>query len=103
MRQRKVSTFDGLGELISYRHSYLLNFPIRPPSDLARPSEAKKFRNGPSGRNFHYDRPPSAPSTVPVTLLHPVFNDFIDDCENYQPTRSDHAFALELANAVCFL
>lgn len=38
--------------------------------------------------------------TIPVTLLHPVFPRFLDDCETHEVTADDNAFALELSHTV---
>ena len=40
---------------------------------------------------------PSWTSSTPVTLLHPIFGEFVDDCQNYKPTEVDNAFVLELS------
>jgi hypothetical protein len=37
---------------------------------------------------------------VPVTLLHPIFGQFIDECKEYKPTAIDNAFVLELSEAM---
>ncbi|KAF9553365.1 hypothetical protein CPC08DRAFT_787768 [Agrocybe pediades] len=34
-------------------------------------------------------------SSLPLTLLHPVFRQFVDDCKHYQPTTEDIKFAIE--------
>ncbi|KAI9462714.1 hypothetical protein HD554DRAFT_2195842 [Boletus coccyginus] len=46
------------------------------------------------------DRPPGAMGTIPVTLLHPVFPRFLDDCETHEVTADDNAFALELSHTM---
>ncbi|KIK92005.1 hypothetical protein PAXRUDRAFT_148231, partial [Paxillus rubicundulus Ve08.2h10] len=37
------------------------------------------------------DRPCDSEETVPVTLLHPVFGKFLDDCQTYEITAKDNA------------
>jgi len=34
-----------------------------------------------------YSRPPTADATIPVTLFHCIFRQFVDGCKNHQPTR----------------
>lgn len=49
---------------------------------------------------FYFNHPPSA---IPITLYSPIFGQFEADCEGYEPTDKDHAFALELSRAMsCF-
>ncbi len=87
--------------------------PIRPPEQLAQ--DRQRFchqrkpdapSNGGDPKNFHNaqkkdtripcNRPSSPPTSLPPTLLHPVFGNFIDDAENCIPTADDvqflHAF-----------
>jgi len=42
-------------------------------------------------------RPPGASST-PVTLLHPIFGRFVDDCKDERPTSKDFEFILKLSH-----
>src|SRR5438034_6066884 len=49
---------------------------------------------------FCFDRPPSAATTIPITLYHPVFGQFQDDCDNYTPTKEDNAFVLEFSRTM---
>ncbi|KAK7437959.1 hypothetical protein VKT23_018394 [Stygiomarasmius scandens] len=86
-------------EFTRRRQSYLDKFPSRAPSAFAQPSQLPKFPK-PDRGGFRCDRPPSAASPVPITLLYPLFNELIDDCESYQPSKEDRAFALELAHAM---
>lgn len=44
---------------------------------------------------MYHNRPPSA-SSIPVTLLHPIFGTFIDETYTYVPTAEDNAFIREL-------
>src|SRR6202022_4234063 len=36
-----------------------------------------------------------AAGSIPITLLHPVFGQFQDDCDQYTPTKEDHDFVLK--------
>lgn len=41
-----------------------------------------------------------AGTTLPLSLLHPVFGEFVDDVENYMPTRDDARFLQALVQAM---
>jgi len=47
-----------------------------------------------------WSRPPAADATIPVTLLHPIFRQFVDDCENHQLIQPDNELVLELMAAM---
>jgi hypothetical protein len=77
-----------------YLHSFYLD---ESPSQAAAVTELSQLRL------FGYGRPPDAASDLPPTLLHPVFNEFLHDCEHHEPTEADHMFALELSSAMAKL
>ena len=93
--------------------------PIRPPEQLAQ--DRQRFchqrkpdapSNGGNPQKFHdaqkkdthipCNRPSGFSTTLPPTLLHPVFGNFIDDAENSIPTADDvkflHAFVAVMRN-----
>ncbi|KAG1723465.1 uncharacterized protein EDB91DRAFT_1255616 [Suillus paluster] len=43
------------------------------------------------------NRPRRAADSLPVTLLERIFAEFVDDCQNYQPTAYDNDFVLQLS------
>ncbi|KAG2058628.1 hypothetical protein BDR06DRAFT_1030345 [Suillus hirtellus] len=43
------------------------------------------------------NRPRRAADSLPVTLLEPIFGEFVDDCQNYQPTDHDNDFVWKLS------
>ena len=47
-----------------------------------------------------WNRPPSAASSIPPMLLHPIFSKFIDDCENYEPTAANNNLVWTLSAAM---
>ncbi|KAF9231109.1 hypothetical protein BU15DRAFT_56568 [Melanogaster broomeanus] len=49
---------------------------------------------------IHCNRPPTAAESIPPTLLHPAFGQFLDDCETHEITEKDNTFALELSVAM---
>lgn len=45
-------------------------------------------------------RPRSIEDTIPTTLLHPVFGQFVDDCQNITVTPDEGDFVTRLANVM---
>lgn len=45
-------------------------------------------------------RPRAAEGKIPITLLHPIFARFTEDCESIIPTAEDNELALELLNTM---
>lgn len=52
-------------------------------------------------RQIWCSRPHGVAGPIPVTLLEPIFAQFVDDCQNYEPTDNDHAFVAELSREMC--
>jgi hypothetical protein len=69
------------------------------PSELAQPSEFARVQQRLDVQVF-CNRPRSFHST-PVTLLHPAFGKFVDDCEHYTPNSEISLFVLDFASAMC--
>jgi hypothetical protein len=63
------------------------------------PKEFERLQKGPNP-TFGLFRPPEAAASIPITLLHPVFAQFDDDCENHTPTAEDNALVFNLSNAM---
>jgi len=63
------------------------------PSSCAHP---ETFLNDQKLETIYFNRPSDTPDIIPVTLLHPIFGQFIDDCEKHSPTADDYALATEL-------
>ena len=72
--------------------------PRRPPSQLAQPSNFKALQESKPGC-YGCCRPPSREPLLPLTLIHPVFGEFVNDIETITPMRSDYAMAFELRQA----
>ncbi|KAG1731694.1 hypothetical protein EDB19DRAFT_2007418 [Suillus lakei] len=81
------------------RSEYSKKFPKRAPSSQGKPAEFKAIQ-GNSVHTIHWDRPPSAAHTIPTTLLHPIFGEFMDDCQNHTPTPDDHKLVMALSAAM---
>lgn len=74
--------------------------PDGPPSSsaLGEPSEFKKHQQSPAA--FHFNRPPSAAATMPVTLNHPIFGQFNDAYKTHIPTKEDNDLAFALSSVM---
>ena len=46
---------------------------------------------------IYCNRPPFAFHPIPVTLLHPIFGQFVDDTERIEPTAKDNKLVRDLA------
>jgi hypothetical protein len=71
------------------------------------PSEMKSeslqgLQHGSSRRHILCNRPDDLAPTIPVTLLHPILNEFNNDCETYHPRVEDYRFARDLSAMSCF-
>jgi len=65
------------------------------------PSSDGKVQDFSTRQNHEYqaiycNRPHTAQATIPPTLLHPVFGQFLDDCETLEVTPEDNSLALGL-------
>jgi hypothetical protein len=72
--------------------------------DKSTPSlMAKNSRHGqgdPNNPKFYYDRPRSAASPLSLAHYHPVFSNFMRDCESVLPGKRDYETATALADAM---
>jgi hypothetical protein len=64
------------------------------PSSAGRASEFGKHQQK-SKKMIPCNRPYGAAAMIPVTLLHPVFGQFKDDCDTLTPTKDDNALVLK--------
>jgi hypothetical protein len=68
-----------------------------PRSGLAKLDYLRILQECEGGPALSFNRPPSAAATIPVTLLHPIFGQFVDDCAKCVPTPDDNNLVLELS------
>jgi hypothetical protein len=68
-------------------------FFSKPPSTTGQPAEFRKLQSR-SPPAFFFNRPPEAAAVTPLTLLHPVFGKFVQDCDTLCPTPEDNQFVL---------
>ncbi|KAG5653093.1 hypothetical protein H0H81_002318 [Sphagnurus paluster] len=87
------------GEVKTLRSRFLEARPKEPPSNAGVASSFQKDQEN-SEKLIPCNRPYSAAATVPLTLLHPVFGQFKDDCETLMPTREDNMLTLVLQGAM---
>src|SRR6202011_5656271 len=78
----------------------LQNFPNMAPSSQGVPWQFAKLQRD-ERHAIRWNQPPSAASSIPSTLLHPIFGEFIDNCENYyEPTAADNQLVWTLSAAM---
>ncbi|KAG1795979.1 uncharacterized protein HD556DRAFT_1526449 [Suillus plorans] len=68
------------------------------PSAGARPAA---FSLTQDNQEYLCNRPREAANPVPVTLLEPIFAEFVDDCQNRQPTDHDNDLVWQLSETMC--
>ena len=72
----------------------------KPPSTAGIPKEFEKLQTESAGPVFAFYCPPSAAATIPITLLHPVFGQFVDDRQHHTPMMDDNELVLSLSRAM---
>ncbi|KAI5986002.1 hypothetical protein EDC04DRAFT_2589995 [Pisolithus marmoratus] len=72
------------------------NAPKKSPSEQGIASNFKILQS--TDRKIEWTRPPDGIPTIPVTLLHTVFGEFVDECRTHEPTSEDNTFVLELSS-----
>jgi hypothetical protein len=80
------------------RRTLYLEKRICAPSEGSLPAQFARLQ---AKKEYLCNRPRDAACPVPVTLLEPIFADFVDDCRNYQPTVADSEFIQELSEEMC--
>jgi len=88
-----------LAALLRERQRFSAELPTTAPSTLGFPSDFSKFQEK-QNQKIVWSRPRAADATIPVTLLHPIFRQFIDNCKNHQPIQEDNKLVLELMGAM---
>ncbi|KAF9235048.1 hypothetical protein BU15DRAFT_51885 [Melanogaster broomeanus] len=81
------------------RHTFIRqNAPVAPSSS----GKAKTFfeRQALPDNLIYCNRPRATAATIPATLLHAAFGQFLDDCERHEITAADNSFAQELSIAM---
>ena len=75
-------------------HFLRCNPPVAPSS--AGKAQIFSMRQNEESQAIYCNRPHSAEATIPPTLLHPVFGQFLDDCETLETTPEDNSLTLGL-------
>ena len=81
---------------IGLRRTHFLrkNPPVAPSS--AGKARTFSMRQKEDSQVIYYNRPYTAEAMIPPTLLHPVFGQFLDDCDTLEITPEDNSLALRL-------
>src|SRR3954464_7126982 len=98
LAENKAET-DSLADLFKERQQFSDELRPVPPSIQGNPSEFSKLQQKES-QKIMWSRPPANDATIPVTLLHPIFRQFVNNCENYQAIQEDNKLVLELMGAM---
>ena len=86
---------SSLTDLQKERQQFADGLSKMAPSSAGFPSEFSELQQN-LAQHIMWSRPPGGDATIPVTLLHPIFRRFVDDCENHQPVRRDNELVLEM-------
>ena len=81
------------------RNEFLKGRPSKSPSDSSHPSTFRGSQRNPTTQ-IRCGRPRDPEETIPATLLHPVFGQFLDDCKTHSITEEDNVFIGKFANAM---
>ena len=95
---RKAVPSSTFGDLHA-RADHYAQFPSRAPSDQAAPAEFEKLQTMKPLPLAFCNRPAAASST-PVTLMHPIFGRFVDECNTHTPTKDDNDFIAILSKCM---
>ncbi|CCM06245.1 uncharacterized protein FIBRA_08494 [Fibroporia radiculosa] len=82
-----------------YREDFLDDRKEVAPSSAGKVHEFRRLQDR-DERSFYCNRPPPATDPIPLSLLHPVFAQFADDCRYYETTDKDHLLAQALSAAM---
>jgi len=85
--------------LLKERQQFNAKLPGTPPSILGVAANFSKIQETDT-QKIVWSRPPTADATIPVTLFHPIFRQFVDDCKNHQPIDRDNKLVRELTAAM---
>ena len=73
---------------------------LRPATSPSAGSKPKDFKKGQEKAPIFCNRPHDTAKTLPLRLCHPVFGDFMDNCESFKPTLEDKEFLNEFVVAM---
>ncbi|KAF8836162.1 hypothetical protein BDN67DRAFT_998492 [Paxillus ammoniavirescens] len=84
------------------RNRFLKLCPQNKPSNVGQPSSSRTRQKN-AAKYIPCGRPCDDDETIPVTLLHPVFGKFLDDCQTYKITAKDNVFIERMRQAMSTL
>ena len=88
-------------QLVQDRQSFCKRRVPDAPSNGAKPPKFDKMQKGDG--YIACNRPTSHPASLPLSLLHPVFGKFMDDCEDHVPTPDDVKLLHEFVVVMSFI
>ncbi|KAF8416474.1 hypothetical protein L210DRAFT_3656571 [Boletus edulis BED1] len=92
--------FGGTDPIKAAREDFIKARPQnKSPSGGSHPSSFRKTQ-GEGNKRILCGRPRDPEELIPVTLLHPVFGQFLDDCQTGTMKKDDNQFVGELSNAM---
>ncbi|KAI9459631.1 hypothetical protein HD554DRAFT_2206982 [Boletus coccyginus] len=91
--------FGGVDPIKAAREDFIKARPKRSPSDGSHPSSFRKTQRA-GNTQIPCGRPRDPEEIIPATLLHPVFGEFVDDCQTGTMAEDDNQFVGKLANAM---
>lgn len=86
--------------MLALRMDYTQRRPMMAPSALGQPATFAAQQTRHDEPAFYFDRPPTAAGVIPVSLFHPIFAQFMDDCKDHVPVEEDTKLALEITSAM---
>ena len=85
-----------LGDVLQARKVHYKQFPSRAPSEGGVPAAFGMLQTM-NPLPFAYCNRPASASSTPVTLMHPIFGKFVDECRTHAPTEKDSVFVANLS------
>jgi hypothetical protein len=82
------------------QRQHFKNRNVTSPSQQAQTADFQELQKD---KATFYDcgRPADKEGRIPLTLLHPIFGQFVDEAKNIAPTRQDYATADQLRRDMC--
>ncbi|KAG5634893.1 hypothetical protein H0H81_000410, partial [Sphagnurus paluster] len=88
-----------LPNLLRDRQQFNADLPETAPSTLGQHTNFSNLQEN-DAQKIVWSRPPHADATIPVTLYHPIFRQFIDDCKTHEPIDEDNKLVREITLAM---
>ncbi|PPQ97462.1 hypothetical protein CVT26_002810 [Gymnopilus dilepis] len=86
-------------QLLENRKAFCEKRPTSAPSSSGMPQPFHRKQNNPDTA-IPCNRPANCSTALPLSLLHPIFGNFADDAENYEPQPDDAQFVMDFVTAM---